>query len=635
MKKWLSIIIVCIQVSSVFSQNILTPESLWSLKKVEPIGLTKDKKFLIYKVNSANIEGNKSEGKYVKVSIDGLNSEEILFSPELVNDKNVSPNGNYLLYSDEVKLENVWGNDFYPELIKSNVQIYNSLNYRHWDTWNEGKYNHPFFKDITNPNDKGTDILPNATFDCPQKPFGGDEDFIWSPDSKKILYVTKKTSGTEYAKNTNSDIYEYDIETKTTKNITEGNKGYDQNPVFSPQGELSWLQMKRNGYESDKNDIIIILNGQKRNMTAHWDETVSSFSWNNDGSKIFFIAPVSGTQQLFSLDVDRNSTLSPKIVQITEGNFDINSIIAIEGNSILVTRCNMHTANEIFSYNYSNKTWNQLTHLNDNFYKTISPSTSEKRWVPTKDGKKMLVWVVYPPNFDKTKKYPTLLYCQGGPQSALTQFHSFRWNLGLIASQGYIVVAPNRRGMPGHGIKWNEDISKDWGGKAIDDYLVAIDDVSKESYVDKTRRGAVGASYGGYSVFYLAGVHKNRFKSLISHCGIFDLESMYGTTEEVFFSDWDMGGSYWDKNNAAAQKTYNQFNPIKLVNNWNTPILIFQGAKDYRVPMGQAQEAFQAAQLKGIKSRFILFNDENHWITKPQNSLVWQREFFKWLKETL
>ncbi|MPT33984.1 MAG: S9 family peptidase, partial [Flavobacterium sp.] len=324
-----------------------------------------------------------------------------------------------------------------------------------------------------------------------------------------------------------------------------------------------------------------------------------------------------------------------RVTQITNGDFDVTELIGINGNTAIVARTDMNHAPEIYAYDLKKKGWKQLTTVNNESYGKLTLSKTERRYVTTTDGKKMLVWVILPPNFDKNKKYPTLLYCQGGPQSALTQSYSFRWNFSLMASQGYIIVAPNRRGMPGHGVEWNEQISKDWGGQVMADYLSAIDDVAKESYVDKTRLGGVCASYCGYSVFYLAGIHKNRFKTFISHCGVYNLESMYGTTEEVFFNNWDHGGAYWETNNPVAQKAYTQFNPIKLVNNWNTPILIIQGGKDYRVPIGQGQEAFQAAQLKGIKSRFMLFPEENHWVTKPQNALVWQREFFKWLNETL
>ena len=321
--------------------------------------------------------------------------------------------------------------------------------------------------------------------------------------------------------------------------------------------------------------------------------------------------------------------------QMTEGDFDINGIIGFSGDLIVLSRQDFNHASEIYSYHFKKKTWNQITKVNDATYAKLALSKTERRWVNTTDGKKMLVWVVLPPNFDSTKKYPTLLYCQGGPQGALTQFYSYRWNFQLMAAQGYVVVAPNRRGMPGHGVEWNEQISKDWGGQVMDDYLSAIDDVAKENYVDKSRLGAVGASYGGYSVFYLAGIHQKRFKTFISHCGVFNLESMYGTTEEVFFTNFDLGGAYWDKNNTAAQKTYSQFNPIKMVSKWDTPIMIIQGGKDFRVPIGQGQEAFQAAQLRNIKSRLVYFEEENHWVLQPQNAQVWQHEFFRWLKETL
>lgn len=393
--------------------------------------------------------------------------------------------------------------------------------------------------------------------------------------------------------------------------------------------------MKRDGYEADKNDIIVRHKEKDINLTAAWDGTVDSFKWSADGKKVYFIAAVDGTKQLFEVNFPGLTKIAVRVTQITNGDFDVSELIGVSGNNAIVTRTDMNHAPEIYAYDLKKKTWKQLTTVNNDLYGKLTLGKTERRYVTTTDGKKMLVWVILPPNFDKTKKYPTLLYCQGGPQSALTQSYSFRWNFSLMASQGYIIVAPNRRGMPGHGVQWNEQISKDWGGQVMDDYLSAIDDMAKEPYVDKTRLGAVGASYGGYSVFYLAGIHKNRFKTFISHCGVYNLESMYGTTEEVFFNNWDHGGPYWQENNVVAQKAYNQFNPIKLVNNWNTPIMIIQGGKDYRVPIGQGQEAFQAAQLKGIKSRFMYFPEENHWVTKPQNALVWQREFFKWLKETL
>lgn len=615
------------------AQQVMTPELLWQLGRVSVLGISKDGNSVVYKVSTPSVEENKSNSKYYTIPVNGGTSVEIEkdVASTLVHDKNISATRN-ILSSKEVKTENVLGKDFFPELNKSDVQIYNSLDYRHWDTWNTGSHNHVFVN-----NNKGieTDILANEPYDCPQKPHGGDEDYIWSPDGSKVIYVCKKKFGTDYAISTNTDLYEYDLATKTTKNLTEDNKGYDVAPQFSPNGDLTWLQMKRDGFEADKNDIIVRHRGGDLNLTGAWDGTVNSFKWSNDGKLVYFIAPVDGTEQLFAVNFPGVTRIAVRVQQITKGQFDINQIIGFNGDKVLVTRSDMNHANEIFSYDLKTKNWKQLTNINTETYAKLSLPKVEKRMVKTTDGKDMLVWVILPPNFDASKKYPTLLYCQGGPQGALSQFYSFRWNFQVMASQGYIVVAPNRRGMPGHGVKWNEDISKDWGGQAMDDYLSAIDDMTKEPYVDKTRLGAIGASYGGYSVFYLAGIHNNRFKTFISHCGIFNLESMYGTTEEVFFSNWDMGGAYWETNNAAAQKTYNKFNPINLVNNWNTPIFIIQGGKDYRVPIGQGQEAFQAAQLKGIKSRFMIFPEENHWVLQPQNGLVWQREFFKWLKETL
>ena len=619
---------------SVSAQKVMTPELLWKLGRVSVLGISKDKKSVVYKVSTPSVQDNKSNSKYYTVPVIGGNPTEIKETKELLNDKNVSPDGKYLIYNEEVKVENVHGKDFYPELDKSNAQIYNGLDYRHWDTWNEGKFNHVFYKE-NKDGAIGIDILKGENFDSPQKPFGGDEDYIWSPDSKSILYVCKKKAGTQYAISTNTNIYEYNLETGKTTNRTEANLGYDTNPAFSSTGNLAYLQMKRDGYEADKNDIIVDFKGLKMNLTVNWDDSVSSFQWSKDGKKIYFIAPVDGTLQLFEVNFPGLTKIAITVTQLTSGYFDVHDIVDITGDNAIVTRTDMNHALEIYSYNFKRKTWSQITDTNKENYKDLSLSTTERRYVTTTDGKKMLVWVILPPNFDTTKKYPTLLYCQGGPQSALTQFYSFRWNFQLMAANGYIVVAPNRRGMQGHGVEWNEKISGDWGGQVMDDYLSAIDDVSKETYVDKSRLGCVGASYGGYSVFYLAGIHNNRFKSFIAHDGVFNTQSMFGTTEEVFFNNWDFGGDYWEKNNKVAQKSYTTFNPITLVDKWNTPILIIQGGNDFRVPIGQAQEAFQAAQLRGVKSRFLYLPEENHWVLKPQNAQVWQKEFYKWLKETL
>lgn len=619
---------------SAVAQQHMTPELLWKLGRVSPLGISKDGKNIVYRVSTPNMDENKQDSKFYILPISGGKASEIEDYKELLNDKYISPDGKYLLSHKEVKTENVYGKDYYPELEKSTVQIYNALDYRHWDTWNDGTHNHVGYAPV-NDKDNFTDIMKGEPYDSPQKPFGGEEDYTWSPDGKSIVYVCKKKAGTEYATSTNTDLYEYNLENGKTVNLTESNKGYDTQPAFSPNSDLTWLQMKRDGYEADKNDIIVRFKGMDINLTAGWDGTVDSFTWSEDGKKVYFLAPIDGTKQLFEVNFPGLTKIAVSVQQVTDGYWDVNSIIGFSGNKVIVTRSDMNHANEIYSYDLKKKDWKQITTVNDKAYSSIALSKTEKRYVTTTDGKKMLVWVIYPPNFDKNKKYPTLLYCQGGPQSALSQFYSFRWNFQVMAAQGYIVAAPNRRGMPGHGVAWNEAISKDWGGKVMDDYLSAIDDVAKEPYVDKARLGAVGASYGGYSVFYLAGIHQKRFKTFIAHDGVFNLRSMYGTTEEVFFTNWDAGGAYWEKDNGAAQKTYNEFSPIDFVESWNTPILIFQGDKDFRVPIGQGQEAFQAAQLRGIKSRFIVFPDENHWVLKPQNGMVWQREFFKWLKETL
>ena len=630
-------IVVLISVFMVFNvveaQNVMTPEKLLSVGRVSAVGISKDSKHIIYKVSTPSMADNKLNSEYFSVPINGGKSVAVTDYKSLLNDRLLSPDGKFLLYDEAVKIQDITAQDYYPELEKATVQIYNELDYRHWDAWNEGKYNHIFYKDVSD--DKGIDIMKDELVNSPQKPFGGSEDYIWTPDGNSIVYVSKKVSGTKAATSTNTDLYQYDLATKKTTNLTADNKGYDTHPVFSPSGHLSWLQMKRDGFEADKNDIVVRHQGMVINLTANWDGTVNSFQWSDDGKKIYFTAPIDGTIQLFEVNFPGVTKIAVRVQQITSGDFDVTGIVGISKTKMIVTRTDMNHPTDIFSYDLKSKKWNQITNVNHPIYDNVSLSKTEKRYVTTTDGKKMLVWVIYPPNFDATKKYPTLLYCQGGPQSALTQFYSFRWNFQVMAANGYIIVAPNRRGMPGHGVEWNEAISTDWGGQVMDDYLSAIDDVSKEKYVDNKRLGAVGASYGGYSVFYLAGNHNKRFKSLIAHDGVFNLESMYGTTEELFFTTWDFGGAYWDKKNDKAQKTFADFNPIHYVDKWDTPILIIQGGIDFRVPIGQSQEAFQAAQLRGIKSRFLYFPDENHWVLKPQNALVWQREFFKWLKETL
>jgi len=623
---------------SITAQKTLTPELLLEVGRLSVLGISKDKQHIIYRVSKPNLQQNNSDHAYYKISVKGGNPEQINNPFEYIKNHNLSPDGKLTIHTEKVKIDKVNATDYYPEMTKAGVQIYDGLHYRHWDTWMDGSYNHILYApaNLGRTASKPVDIIPNEPYHAPTIPFGGEEDYTWNNDGTKIIYVCKKKTGTEYVLSTNTDIYEYTLATKETKNLTPNRKGYDTHPTFSKSGNLAWLSMARDGYESDKNDIIVLNPaGIEQNLTANWDGTVNTYKWAEEGDVIYFLAPYRGGEHLFEVTFSFKTKKAPVVRQITKGDFNVQSIIGEADGKIFVTRVDINHAPEIYTVNPKTGEMTQFTHVNDEFYAQLNLPKVEARISKTFDGKDLFSWVIYPPNFDPNKKYPTLLYCQGGPQSAVSQFYSYRWNFQLMASMGYIVIAPNRRGMPGWGVEWNEAISKDWAGGAMQDYLAAIDDISKESYVDKDRRGAIGASYGGYSVFYLAGIHQKRFKSFISHCGVFNLRSMYGTTEEMFFVNWDMGGAYWDKNNAAAQKTMKEFDPSNLVANWDTPILIYQGGKDYRVPIGQGQEAFNAAQLQGIKSRFIYLPEENHWVLQHQNAYVWQKEFFRWLEETL
>ncbi len=625
----------CLLTITGLAQNVLTPELLWSLNRVSAVGLSSDDSKVVFAVTQYNTNNNSKSTSYFTIPVEGGEAIPVENHQDIVRNRNLSPDGKFLLSTREVKVKKVAGVDFYPELEKSEVYIYDQLNYRHWDKWEDGAYNHVFVSPVVNGEPTaGIDIMEGEPYDCPQQPFGGEEDYIWNRDGTKVLYVTKKKYGTEYAVSTNTDIYMYDIASAVTTNLTEENKGYDTQPAYSANGMLAWLQMEQDGYESDKNDLVLLMDDQKVNLTKDWDNTVRGFLWAKNGKSIFFTAAVEGTVHLFQVSVPKKAGKPVEIKQVTEGQFDITGLVDQVGNQLVVSRTDMNHASELYTVNLKSGEMAQLTHANDSIYDRIGLSRVEKRMVTTTDNKEMVTWVIYPPGFDSSKKYPVLLYCQGGPQGALSQFYSYRWNFQLMAAQGYIVVAPNRRGMPGYGVEWNEQISGDYGGQNMRDYLSAIDDVAKEPYVDTDRLGCVGASYGGYSVFYLAGIHEGRFKTFISHDGIFNTRSMYGTTEELFFVNYDLGGPYWE-HNPTIEKSYGDFNPIEKVSQWTSPIMIIQGGKDYRVPIGQSLEAFQAAQLRGIKSKLLYFPEENHWILTAQNGLVWQREFYKWLEQTL
>ncbi|WP_292010668.1 S9 family peptidase [Chryseobacterium sp.] len=648
------------------AQQRMTPEILWTLKKVGVQAVSPDQSSLIYKVGQVDLKtektntenyflnilnnqfskidfGKKSLIQWDKNGIYAQEGDKIYLSKD--NGKTwgefytigeadnivISPDGKKIAFSKQVLVEKLMGKDKYADTPNTTAQIYTDLNHRHWDYFNEGKYNHVFVVNTSEQVGAAKDLQEGKAWDSPQRPFGGSEDFIWSPDSSQLLYVMKPKSGKDYATSTNTDIFAYDLVSGKTKNLTESNKGYDINPKFSPDGQsLSWQSMERDGYEADKNDIKVMdwKSGKTSNLTKGWDESVSGdVFWSGDSKTIYFTSAFRGTKQLFSLDPKTS-----KVQQLTKGDFDVNEIFADNKTSLLVGRTDINHATELFSVSIRNGEMKQVTHANKDTYAQLAQGKSELKMVKTSDGKEMGVWFHYPPNFDPNKKYPTLLYCQGGPQSALTQFFSTRWNFALMAANDYIIVAPNRRGMPGWGTKWNADISKDWGGQPMRDYLAAADYAKTLPYVDGDRMGVVGASYGGYSVFMLAGIHDNRFKTFIAHDGLFDMKSWYLTTEELWFANWDLGGSPYDN---PVPKSYTEFNPSNFVNKWNKPIMVIQGGIDFRVPYEQGQEAFQAAKLKGLKTKFLYFPNENHWVLHPQNALVWQREFFEWLKETL
>ncbi|HSH66031.1 MAG TPA: prolyl oligopeptidase family serine peptidase, partial [Bacteroidia bacterium] len=491
MKKTATLLSVFAFTCSVYAQN-MTTETLLQLGRVNPVGITKDGKSVIYSVRSYSPTDSKITIKKYSTPVTGGTTSEIESEQGLIKDPHRSPDGKYSITSNEIKVKKVYGKDFYPDLPKSDVMIYDNLAYRHWDTWEDGAFGHVFLNTLKDNNViDSVDLMPNEPHDCPQKPFGGDEDFIFSPDGKQVLYVTKKKYGKDYAISTNTDIYAYDIATKKTSNLTEGMMGYDIKPAYSSNGTLAFLSMKTDGDEADKNDIIVINGNAKTNLTANWDGTVDDFVWDKDGKSIYFTAAVDGTIQLFSVDNPGLTKKMPVVKQVTSGDFDVHGIVGQVGNTMVVGRTDMNHAVELYTTDLKTGEMKQLTHVNDAVYNKIKLSKIEKRYMQTTDGKKMLTWVIYPPDFDASKKYPTLLYCQGGPQSALSQFYSFRWNFQLMAANGYIVVAPNRRGMPGHGVKWNAEISKDYGGQVMRDYFTAIDDVAKEPFVDKSRLGCV------------------------------------------------------------------------------------------------------------------------------------------------
>ncbi|MCB0395615.1 MAG: S9 family peptidase [Flavobacteriales bacterium] len=648
-----------------FAQQNLTPEMLWKFNRIGGMDVSPDGASIVYDVATYDLEkngGNKDlfltditgakqtritnnagnefapqwrpDGKQIgflamsedgvqwyEVQKDGTQERQVTHIQGGIQGCTYAPNQKFLAYKADVKTRKTT-QDIYPDLPKADARIIDDMMYRHWDAWDDYANTHLFVIGYADGKTEGTavDIMKDEPYDV--------TDISWSPDGRYIAYSCKKLQGKEFAVSTNTDIYLYDVQEKTTRNLTEGMPGYDNHPVFSPDGKsIAWLSMERAGFESDRNRIFITdLEGNKKELTKGFDQSATDLTWTKDGSALYFISGIKATYQIYKVAVK-----DAKITQITNGVHNYLHVLQA-GNQMVASRQSMSMPTEIYAVNPADGKSTLISHVNDALLKQVKMGKVEERWVKTTDGKDMLVWVIYPPDFDKTKKYPALLYCQGGPQSAVSQFFSYRWNFQLMAANGYVIVAPNRRGLPSFGQEWNDQISGDWGGQNIQDYLSAIDAVSAEPFVDKDHLGAVGASYGGYSTYWLAGHHEKRFKAFVSHCGLFNMESWYGTTEEYFFANFDMKGAYWD---SPKPKSYTSFSPHMFVQNWDTPILVIHGQRDFRVPVTQGMGAFHAAQLQGIPSRFLYYPDEGHWVLQPQNGILWHRVFFDWLDKYL
>lgn len=657
------------------AQNVMTPKLLWELGRVSLEDVSADGESFLYGVTRYRIDSNDArrdlyllstegseprrlthlegqasgaqfvgdkvgfnyQGQYHLINRDGTGLKAITDIPGGITGAKayLQENGSItLLFTKKIKTSRS-ASDLYPGLPQAEVRIIDDLMYRHWNQWDDHKSSHLCVARYGgSPVSQYDDLMEEEPFDTPVPPFGGPSAYTLSPDGRYAVYESKKLTGQEFSEQTNSQLYRVDLETGKTKLLTEDLMGYDKQPHFSPDGsKLAFLSMATNGYESDVSDLLILdlETGELRRVlreAGRYDElTFHSLAWEDEDDLIAGV-PYRGSNHLFRIDVSGEVA---EIQKITSGPHNYNHF-ELGGGRLLVNRQDMNHATEVYRVNTRTGEAKQLTTVNDDIYNSLALSRVESRMIPTTDGKKMHTWVIYPPNFDPEKKYPTLLYCQGGPQAMVSQFYSFRWNFQLMAAQGYIVVAPNRRGLPGFGREWNEQISGDWGGQAMDDYLSAIDALVKEPYVDEENLGCVGASYGGYSVYMLAGIHEGRFSSFISHCGLFDLESWYLTTEEMWFANQDLGGPFWKAENAT---TYKRFDPKEYVENWDTPILVFHGGEDYRVPENQGMEAFNAAQLRDIPSKFVYFPNEGHWILSPQNGLIWHDQFFKWLERWL
>lgn len=658
----------------------MTPEALWAMGRIGSVAVSPDEKQIAYSVAYYSVPENKSNNELFVMNADGSSNRQITrdswqesqpvwikdgkkiaflcnesgssqvweMNPDGTERKQLtryegdiegfafSPDGKKLLFIAQVKTVQSTA-DKHPDLPKATGIIVTDLMYKHWDEW-VTTAPHPFVADFDgNGISNVQDILDGEPYESPMKPWGGIEQLAWSPASDKVAYTCRKKTGLAYAVSTNSDIYIYDLATGKTENITEENKGYDTNPQYSPDGKyIAWQSMERDGYEADLNRLFVmdLATGEKRFVSRAFESNVDAFLWNKDSQSIYFIGVWHGETQIYNIGLADNDSLN----RLTDGMHDYASL-ALCGDKLIAKRHSMSMGDEIYAVN-NTRSGNafaeaeQLTSENKQIYDQLEMGKVEARWMTTTDGKQMLTWVIYPPQFDPNKKYPTLLFCEGGPQSPVSQFWSYRWNFQIMAANDYIIVAPNRRGLPGFGVEWNEAISGDYGGQCMKDYFTAIDEMAKEPFVDKDRLGCVGASFGGFSVYWLAGHHDKRFKAFIAHDGIFNMEMQYLETEEKWFANWDMGGAYWEKDNATAQRTFAN-SPHLFVDKWDTPILCIHGEKDFRILANQAMAAFDAAVMRGVPAELLIYPDENHWVLKPQNGVLWQRTFFEWLDKWL
>jgi dipeptidyl aminopeptidase/acylaminoacyl peptidase len=653
------------------TSNIMTPEVLWSFGRLGDVKVSPDGSKLLYGVSYYSIEQNKGNRELFVMNADGTGKIQLTQTPENEfnaiwhpNGKSViylsgrsgsiqawkmdgdgsnklqiseiegginmlafSPDGKKVMFTQDVKIDKTTA-DIYADLPEADGKVVTDLMYRHWDTWEDGLYSHVFIADFTAEKiSNHKDIMPGEPFDAPLMPFGGIEDIAWSPDGKTLAYTCKKLKGKEYTLSTNSDVYLYDLESGETKNMTEGMPGYDKSPFFSLDGKkMYWLSMERAGFEADKDRLFELdfETGKKRYLTEKFDYSPLSIVWDNQGTSLYFIAGVNATFPIYNMDM-----ATQEISVVIDGQYDYHSI-AFAGDKLVATRVDMTKPEEIYSVDLNTKSVTEISFENKHLLDQLLMPTVEKRMIKTTDDKDMLTWVIYPPNFDRTKKYPTILYCEGGPQSPLSQFWSYRWNFSMMASNDYIIVAPNRRGVLTMGQQWTDEISKNNSGQAMKDLLQAIDVMKEEPFIDEDNLGAIGASFGGFSVYWLAGNHEGRFKAFISHCGVFNSEMEYMTTDEMFFDNWEKGGAPWEKDNKTAMKSY-AGSPHHFVKNWDTPILVIHGEHDYRIPYTQGLAAFNSAQLLGIPSKLLFFPTETHWVLKPQNGILWQREFKSWL----